>query len=137
MHCSLSIVCSPIDFMQYIKNIVMHRIICKSVCYTFTSTHCILSIIVDHCRPIDRPTDNVIYRVVITAKNFFWLPLYLSTSLMTTMKNISVSAEGGPRSRVCSPSTLVEIFRCTCPQNHLKTSPPSPEKSYPRFRTLL
>jgi hypothetical protein len=31
------------------------------------------------------------------------------------------------------PSTLAEIFRRTCLQSHLQTSPPTPQKSYPKF----
>ena len=38
---------------------------------------------------------------------------------------IFASADGGPRSRVCAPSTLVEIFRHTCLQSHLQTFPPT------------
>ena len=32
------------------------------------------------------------------------------------------------------PSTLAEIFRHTCLQSHLQTSPPTPQKSYLKFR---
>ena len=32
------------------------------------------------------------------------------------------------------PSAWAEIFRCTCLQSHLQTSPPTPQKSYPKFR---
>ena len=32
------------------------------------------------------------------------------------------------------PLTLEEIFRHTCLQSHLQTSPPTPQKSYPKFR---
>ena len=32
------------------------------------------------------------------------------------------------------PSTLAEIFRYTSLQSHLQTSPPTPQKSYPKFR---
>ena len=32
------------------------------------------------------------------------------------------------------PSTLAEIFRRTCLQSHLQTSPPTPQKCYPKFR---
>jgi hypothetical protein len=32
------------------------------------------------------------------------------------------------------PSTSAEIFRRTCLQSHLQTSPPTPQKSYPKFR---
>ena len=32
------------------------------------------------------------------------------------------------------PSTWAEIFRHTCLQSHLPTSPPTPQKSYPKFR---
>jgi hypothetical protein len=31
------------------------------------------------------------------------------------------------------PSTLAEIFRNPCLQSHLQTSPPTPQKSYPKF----
>ena len=32
------------------------------------------------------------------------------------------------------PSTLGEIFRHTCLQSHIQTSPPTPQKSYTKFR---
>ena len=32
------------------------------------------------------------------------------------------------------PSTEAEIFRRTCLQSQLQTSPPTPQKSYPKFR---
>jgi hypothetical protein len=32
------------------------------------------------------------------------------------------------------PSTLAEIFRHICLQSHPQTSPPTPQKSYPKFR---
>ena len=32
------------------------------------------------------------------------------------------------------PSTPAEIVRCTCLQSHLQTSPPTPQKSYLKFR---
>ena len=31
------------------------------------------------------------------------------------------------------PFTTAEIFRLTCLQSHLQTSPPTPQKSYPKF----
>ena len=33
-----------------------------------------------------------------------------------------------------APSTWAEIFRRTCLQSNLQTSPPTPQKSYPKFR---
>jgi hypothetical protein len=32
------------------------------------------------------------------------------------------------------PSTVAEIFRQPCLQRYLETSPPTPQKSYPKFR---
>ena len=32
------------------------------------------------------------------------------------------------------PSTPAEFFRCTCLQSYLQTSPPIPQKSYPKFQ---
>ena len=56
---------------------------------------------------------------------------------------ISNSADGGPRSQVCTcetlplgpPMTLAEMFRHQCLQSNLQTSPPVPQKSYPMFQT--
>ena len=55
---------------------------------------------------------------------------------------ISASADGRPRSRVrargtlCSapPLALAEFFRQTCLQSRLQTSPPTPQKSYPKIQ---
>ena len=35
------------------------------------------------------------------------------------------------------PSTLAEIFWCTCLQSRLKTSPPTPQKSNPKFQNSM
>ena len=41
---------------------------------------------------------------------------------------------GSARPSARPPSTWAEIFRCMCLQSHLQTSPPTPQKSYPKFR---
>ena len=51
------------------------------------------------------------------------------------------SRRWGPRARVCARETLRSapidmsgIFRRMCLQSHLQSSPPTPQKSYPKFR---
>ena len=48
--------------------------------------------------------------------------------------HISAHANGGPRFRVCARWPSTPIFRRTCLQSHFQTSPPTPQKSYPKFR---
>ena len=44
------------------------------------------------------------------------------------------SAHGRPYPTLGPPSTLAKILWHTCLQSHLQTSPPTPQKSYPKFR---
>ena len=94
----------------------------------------IMKIWVTSCSAIGRPCNMWCLSLDLVTRAFYRVYIFPFWKFpLASMGVLSHRLRTLDRSLV-PPSTWAEIFRRTCLQSHLQTSPPTPQKSYPKFR---